>query len=298
MKHGIAASIALLLLAAAAPVLAQPQPTPTHTSDSLEDQRSSFEASGYLGEVVDTFAGDETINYLNPQDANKSTLRAIAGVDFGYRLFGDSKSDRQTWIYGETIHGVRSKDVDCSNANNVKLSVCSQHISEIQMGNPGDQFIAILRGASSLEAYLGVRIENPWPLQGTTDTPARWYITAQAGFLSVAGGGGDVVDMDHIGIGAMAVKGDFAGSYLEIGVGRNDLFLNHRNKRALVDGFLTANAAAVPGLSALIKSDNIRPFIEFTGDFDLGKGSDSIQTWFGLDFHLGRAKTSTTTSQP
>lgn len=282
--------LTICCIAVTASIFAQPGPTTlpcgTGTNPPCADDRGAFVASAYLGEVVDTFAGDATINYLNPNDANKSSLRGIGGVDFAYRLMGDQGARKQLWIYGETIHGVRSRDVDCSASNNAKLSVCQQN--NFDPANSGGQFIAILRGASSLEAYTGIRYEFPPPLQNLTDSPARLYVSAQAGFMSVAGGGGDVVDNHHIGFGALAVKGKFEGSFLELGIGRNDVFKRHSTRRALIDGYLTLPMASVPllGLTPAGLSTSIQPFIEFTGDFDLGSGSDSVQTWFGLDFHF------------
>jgi hypothetical protein len=265
----------------------QPPDKALGCENGCSDERSALEGSVYLGEVVDTFAADEVLHYLNPEDANKSTLRAIAGADFSYRLVGTQASLNQLWVYGETIHGVRSRDVNCSDPNNVKLSVCSNHLDEI-MAKPDEQFIGIIRGASSLEAFVGLRYEFPPPLQALTDSPARIYVNAQAGFLTVAGGGGDVVDLHHIGVGARAVGGRFEGSFLEVGVGRNDLFHRRRTRRTMIDGFLSIDPHYIPlaAFGAKQSGGRVIPFIEFTGDFDLGRGSDSIQTWFGVDFHF------------
>ncbi|MEA2328905.1 MAG: hypothetical protein QOE68_3864 [Thermoanaerobaculia bacterium] len=253
------------------------------------DQRSSFIADAYLGEAVDNFAGDEMLQYLNPQDANSNKLRAIAGIDFQYRLRGSKSDPTQLWVYGETVYGVRSKDVDCKNPNTVQLSVCSNNLgttpaSTVLKGAP-DQFIAILRGASSLEAFVGARYETA-VRQGDTDSPARLFVNLQLGFLDVSGGGGDVIDMHHLGVGAIAVNGMFQQSFLEIGIGKDDLFQRHRNRRLIVDGYLTVDPHYIPGMASVGKSSRIRPFIELTGDFDGGHGSDSVQTYFGLNFNF------------
>jgi hypothetical protein len=254
------------------------------------DQRSSFLADVYLGEAVDNFAGDTTLKYLNPQDANSNVLRAIAGVDFQYRLMGDKSSKKQLWVYGQTVYGVRSSDVDCKNANTVQLSVCSNNLGStssttVLQGAP-DQFIAILRGASSLEAFVGARYETAL-LQSATDSPARVYVNVQLGFLSVAGSGADAVDMHHLGVGAIAVNGMFQQSFLEVGIGKDDLFKRNRNKRLMVDGYLTFDPHYIPGFKNTVgPGGRIRPFIELTGNFDGGHGSDSVQTYFGLNFNL------------
>ena len=300
----------LLLCVAAVPLAAQttaqplPQPAMTTTTtttttgttpaSTADDTRPPLVASFYLGEAVDNFAADQVIKYLNPQAANQNRLRAIGGIDFGYRLVGAPASPWQLWVYGETVHGVRSRDVDCNDANNVKLSVCSQNLSSdvvnaINAGtyNPGNQLIAILRNASSLEAFGGFRFEAPPLLQASTESPARWFVRGELGFLAVSGGGGDVVDLRHVGVGAMAINGTFEGSFLEVGLGRNDLFERNRNKRLLIDGYLSVDPGAIPMLGFdKFAGSRVRPFVEFTGDFDGGSGSDSIQTFFGLDFNL------------
>jgi hypothetical protein len=151
-----------------------------------------------------------------------------------------------------------------------------------------DQFIAILRNASTLEAFVGGRYEFPLR-QGSTGSPARMFVNLQLGFLDISGGGGDVVDMHHLGVGAMAVKGIFAQSFLEVGVGKNDVFLRHPNRRYIVDGYLCIDPNAIPGLDVLFTQPDgrVRPFVELTGDFDFGHHSDSVQTYFGLNFNFG-----------
>jgi hypothetical protein len=267
-----------------------PDCTQPGANEACGDQRSSFLADVYLGEAVDNFAGDTTLQYLNPQDANSNLLRAIAGVDFQYRLMGDKSSKKQLWVYGQTVYGVRSSDVDCKNANTVQLSVCSNNLGStstttVLKGAP-DQFIAILRGASSLEAFVGARYETTL-LQSATDSPARIYVNLQLGFLSVAGSGTDAVDMHHLGVGAIAVNGMFQQSFLEVGIGKDDLFKTNPNKRLMVDGYLTVDPHYIPGFNSLVGAGGrVRPFIELTGSFDGGHGADSVQTYFGLNFNL------------
>jgi hypothetical protein len=275
--------------------------TKAATDERCGDKRESA-SSLYLGEVIDTFAGDETIAYLNPQAANVSKTRAVAGIDFDVRLWNNDTRGG-LWVYGETVHGVRSRDVNCNDPNNVKLSVCSNNLSsqlqqDIIAGkfkdDPGDQFIAILRGATSLEAYVGLRYEFPHLLQADTETPIRLYTKAQAGFLTVEGGGGDVVDMHQIAVGATAVNGIMAGSYLDLGVGRNDLFHKRRGHRAKIDGYLSVDPHYIPFFDKAFTQPGARitPFVQFIGDFDLGHGSDSIQTYFGLNFNFLRRRAS------
>lgn len=263
--------------------VAATSPAWRNTKAPQTDERTAFIASVYIGEVIDTFAGDEVLNYLNPQDANSTKWRTVGGVDIEYRLMGDKTSPRQLWVFGQTIHGVRSRDVDCKDQNNAKLTVCQENIDVGQVPTGPNDFIAILRNAGTLEAFVGFRYEFPPPLQSGSDSPARLFVKGQLGFLSVAGGGGDVVDDHNISIGALAVAGRFEGSFLQVGYGRNDLFLRKPNQRYVVDGFLSIDPQYIPGLRNV---DRLRPFLEFTGNFDGGDGSDSIQTWFGLDFEF------------
>jgi hypothetical protein len=267
-----------------------PDCTQPGTNYACGDQRSSFLADAYLGEAVDNFAGDTTLQYLNPQAANSNLLRAIAGIDFQYRLMGERTSKKQLWVYGQTVYGVRSADVDCKNPNTVQLSVCSNNLGStssttVLKGAP-NQFIAILRGASSLEAFVGARYETAL-LQSTTDSPARIYVNLQLGFLSVTGSGTDAVDMHHLGVGAIAVNGMFQQSFLEVGIGKDDLFKTNPNKRLMVDAYLTVDPHYIPGFKNTVGAGSrIRPFIELTGNFDGGHGSDSVQTYFGLNFNF------------
>ena len=46
------------------------------------------------------------------------------------------------------------------------------------------------------------------------------FANLQLGFLDISGGGGDVVGMHHLGVGAMAVKGIFAQSFLRLASAR------------------------------------------------------------------------------
>lgn len=260
------------------------------TNPACGDQRNAFMALAYIGEAVDNFAGDTTLQYLNPEDANSNLLRSIAGINFQYRLMGDRTSKKQLWIYGETDYGVRSADVDCKNPNTVQLSVCSNNLGStstttVLQGAP-NQFIAILRGASSLEAFFGLRYETAL-LQSSTDSPARVYANLELGFLAVSGSGADAVNLHHFGVGAMAVNGIFEQSFLEVGVGKDDLFQKNRNHRLMVNGYLTADPYYIPGFRNIVgPGGRIRPFIQLTGSFDGGKGSDSVQTYFGLNFNI------------
>lgn len=241
------------------------------------DCRGAFETSFYVGLGIDTFAGSDTLKYLNPGDSGKTHERAVGGFDFAYRLLGDPtpktsdpRFEKSLWVYGETIHGVRSVDVNCT--QNPDIPVCQKNL--VQPTNPGNQVYYILRNATSLEGYMGLRYEF-LGLQQQADTPANIYIKAQAGFLDVAGSPGSALDMHHLAVGAVATKGKFQDSYLEAGWGRSDTFATARRRRVKVDGYLEREIGR--GVSF---------FTELFVDTDLGRGSDAIQTYIGFSFDL------------
>ena len=86
----------------------------------------------------------------------------------------------------------------------------------------------------------------------------------------------------HVGIGLVATKGNFVNSYFEVGFGRTDLFKEHRARRFKVDGFVSV--AFPDKLGKYGKT--FRPFAQMTVDSDFGKGADSIQSYFGIEFDL------------
>lgn len=281
-------------------------PDPNYLNRPLRqlDCRGSFEASFYVGGAVDTFAGTDTLNYLNPSDTGKTTLREVAGFDFGYRLYGTrgrlTSNPRvgflegsQLWVYGETVHGVRSKELECRTegdaaGSDANLPACKK---TPEVGAPGTgELLAIIKGATSLEAFFGLRWEFApvsAVIQQSELDRARFYLKAQLGAIAVSGGG-DSSDMHHVGLGAIAISGPLEGSYLEVGYGRNDLMIKNHNGRWKLDGFLSVDYRAVPMLETVLDDARIRPFAQLTVDADFGGGADSLQTYFGLDFTFGK----------
>ena len=247
------------------------------------DCRDTFEATAYIGLGIDTFASGETRKYLNPDAPNGPKERMVGGFDFAYRLagrptvrFGDSNFSirgQQLWVYGETVHGVRSTDINCE--ENKTFLTCQKSGISVP-GRPAEQILFTLRNATSLEAFAGLRWEF-LTLQTRSISPANVYLKAQAGFLTVSGSADDVKDIHHIGLGAITTKGVFQGSYLEVGFGRTDLFAEKSKDRWKVDGFLSRYIGK--GVSF---------FAQMTVDADVGSGSDSVQTYIGFDFDLRR----------
>jgi hypothetical protein len=236
------------------------------------DERGDIEASVYGGLAIDTFAAGELGRYLNPEASALLKERWIAGFDVALRLTKGPALGPQLWLYLETLHGVRSADVDC--AKSPELPVCKP-FQEI-LDDPTGRTLYILRNATSLEGFIGARFE-PVTLHPNGKHPLRPYVNAQVGFLTIAGSGGDALENLNLGTGLTVVGGQFRASHLEVGIGRNQVFANQRS-RLVIDGLLSWR---MPG------ADSLRPFAQITIDSDLGAGPDAIQTYFGIDFDLG-----------
>jgi hypothetical protein len=83
----------------------------------------------------------------------------------------------------------------------------------------------------------------------------------------------------------------FQQSFLEVGLGKDDLFKQNRNHRLMVNGYLTVDPHYIPGFDNIVGAGSrVRPFIQMTGSFDGGRGSDSVQTYFGLNFNIDYAR--------
>ena len=203
-----------------------------HSSDSKKDYcsdpdeqpidcRDNFEGNAYVGVAVDTFAAGELNRYFNPDDANKIKVRGVGGLDFAYRLYNGPCSDNdkrnnegardcdstspgkpQLWVFGETVHGARSADVDCK--ANPSLSVCKLFLSNPTFSP--DQTLYLLRNATSLEAYAGARAEF-FTLAPNSKSPANLYLKTEAGFLTVAGAGKLTPNHTSVALGLTATSG-------------------------------------------------------------------------------------------
>ena len=259
------------------------QPDNADCPTPVSDCRSAFEASAYIGLGIDTFAAGETIKYLNPNAPNGPKERLVGGLDFAYRLMGRPEVEygknrhswpNQLWVYGETVHGVRSTDIDCT--KNPTFLVCQTALA-LPTRAP-DQILFTIRNASSLEGFGGFRYEF-MSLQPRSDSRANLYFKAQAGFLTAVGAPSAAKALHHVALGALVTKGPYEGSYLEAGFGRNDLFAEKRLSRWKVDAFLSHELPRLKGLSF---------FAQITIDTDIGHGSDSIQSYLGFAYDIRR----------
>lgn len=246
------------------------------------DERDTFDTSGYVGTAVDNFAPAGVGGYED-SEVGGPLVRVVGGFDFEFRLLGNSESSRQLWVFGETLHGVRRADINCADPND-KPAVCDPLTS----ANAGRQLQFVLEKATSMEAYTGFRYEF-LTLQAGADTPAKLYATARLGVMLLNGqatsanrtfDANHAYDTHHVGAGLLMPKGTFAGSQLEVGIGRTELF-DHAGvkrgwRRLKIDGSLSFEI-----------NGPVYGFVQLYADFDpVGPGADSVQTFFGLSFDV------------
>lgn len=241
------------------------------------DEEAVFKASVFLGKVIDNFAPDKVANYVNPEAGSAQKAEWITGFDFDYRVYGGSSDNVRVWFRGETMHGVRTADIDCKPKNDPDEipPVCRKNAT-VQ-----DQVRFILENASSVEAFVTPRVEL-LKIQKDSDSPARLYAAASIGFLALKDAS-KVFRTMHVGLGLIANEGNFSGSFVEGGWGRNELFAPTWN-RLKIDGLLSFSLERLP-----LVRDNGRLFVEMTVDNDLHDGPDSIRTFFGIDIDLSKA---------
>ena len=223
----------------------------------------------FVGSSIDSFAAGDLRKYINPDDSGTLSEQLVAGFDFDYQLATGRK--KSLWLYGETVHGARSGEVDCSQDANATKDACK--IASLDAPSSLAP-LAIFRKATTLEGFIGLRGELAE--LGPDGARSAFYLKGQLGFLSVAGRGGDLVDMHHVGVGLRLKEGVFANSYFEVGYGRNDLFAKHAG-RTKIDAYLTFGRASSP---------KAKPFFQMCIDSDFKPGPDNIQTFFGLDLDV------------
>jgi len=240
-------------------------------SGATQPKGDALEASAYFGWAYDQFAPDSIGGYP-PGTATEKHNRVLFGVDFDYRMLGSDTSKARLWLAGETLHGVRSADVDCSAETN-KPPACNP-----QAGITYAR--AVLKDASSVEAYIQPRLEIA-RLQKGTSAPAQLYLSARFGFIGLDEAP-RVYKNHQFGVGLMADDGPFKGSTLEFGWGMNEMLSDRKWKRLKVDGLLTFSLDGVPAVR-----DRGRFFIEMFIDNDLrGPTADSVQVFMGFDLDI------------
>jgi hypothetical protein len=247
----------------------------------VSDARDGFSASFYIGGAVDNFAPSRLGDYVeDPTVPNKT--RMIGGIDFEYRLFGSNTADVQIWIQGETLHGVKTADVNCAEPH--APPTCNG--DPVSLGEAGSTLRYIIKHASSLEAFITPRLELYTFNRNSENAAAKLYVSTRFGMIGLSDAPKSF-PAHHFGLGIASIRGNYDGSAIEIGWGSNDLFEppgRSRYYRFKLDALLSMDI--IPDLIKNV-TGSPRPFIQFYLDNDIrGPGADSIQTFFGLDFNL------------
>jgi hypothetical protein len=279
------------LLPLAVPAVAQPTNStattpaaaqPTDETSTADDSGEVLEIFPFIGFGVDTFSGSEVLTYLNPEDSGDSNTRETMGVSFQYPLFERDQDGEYKFgvsLYGQTLHGVRSTEINCTYNQPLLLNPTCPSASTTP--TPNQTAIYILRSASSLEGIVGLRFEFFRLPNGN----AALYFSKQAGFVAVEDDDDDAADVHHVAIGARVREGRFRNSFIEFGEGRNDLFSQNAGDRKKLNARIVAR---------LVKDDTGGPFKDLmtrgfffahiTADVDGHDGGDAVQSFIGLAF--------------
>jgi hypothetical protein len=222
-------------------------------------------AWAFFGESVDTFSADSVQRYAgaNKDATSSQKTQKIFGIDFEYRL------TRHIVLSGESLHAVRTADIDCADEQIKATKVCADNPAA--GGTGAARFI--LENASSLEIFVNPRFEfRP----GAPVTP---YFTARGG-VTLIRGLPETQKTTTAGLGLFVNEPVFYGSFGEITYGRNQLLSGGWN-RLRGDALLSFRIPRVPWIT-----DNMRLFIE--GVFDEGPrgAATSYRTFFGVDLDL------------
>lgn len=255
---------------------ADEDPAPAPGPPAQNGSSNCLEIYPYLGVAIDNFAASSANDYFNHEDSGETKTRETFGVWFQYPLgksdptsdascnAGATGSGASVWLYGQTAHGVRSAELDCSNSSD---GICSD--------SSPSQSLGILRDASSLEAMLGIRWE-PFEFQNGN---SAGYFVLQSGFVSVEDGVDDAAEISHVGFGARIRSGDYRNSFVEIGIGKNDLILDRNTDRIKINARLVKDDFDWFG-----PGGGLIGFIHIAVDVDGHSGPDSIQTYLGITY--------------
>ncbi|HEX7136769.1 MAG TPA: hypothetical protein VF219_02940 [Vicinamibacterales bacterium] len=251
-----------------------------------DDERSVFEASGFLGNVFDNFAPNVAGGYKDPVATAAATQvksRWTAGVIAQYRLLGNPGDTYQLWLASYTLHGVRTSDVDCSVPT--PPPVCSK------TATTADKFLFVVEHASTLEAHIDARLEFA-TLQKDSELPIKVFAAARFGFLNLEGAP-QVYNSNSLGVGILAPKGVFRNSLAQVAWGLSEQFgSDPRWNRLKVNGLLAFDL--MPSLKDRLEfwkrlGGSTRFFVEISVDRNLQQGPDAVQTYVGLLFDLRQA---------
>jgi len=262
----------------------------TEKCDAYNDCRDTTNLSFYTGVVIDSFASQAYNDMFNKGVTSGTKSSPVFGIDFQHRFLDNASG--KWWVYGETLHSSRTLEVQCSAGKPAdKTPAVAPAADEPTTENPcstdtktpdnDNDYTALLRGASSTEAFMGMR----WEPKMLLTENSTFYVKGQLGFLTLAGAGGDVIDNHHFGVGIMLTNGRLRDSYLEIGHGRTDLFKEHRTNRWKIDGYVSWDLIAGAGERSFVS-----PFLQMCVDSDFKKGADSVQIYAGMNISLDAMK--------
>lgn len=242
---------------------------------AADGDRESFVADIYFGAAYDNFSGpvEEYINYGDED----SKWRFSGGIIFDYELWKSESGNWSFWAGGKSLRGVRSAEVDCSAVDGDAPELCN----DPSTGNTYERGKYLLRNATSFEAALNARLE--WKADFLTNkvAPGAIYFGYEKAGVAVEDDDEDVADISSLHIGYVITEGSFRGSFLEYGVGQNDIFENDPDSRRKIKARVVYTGI---GLFGVTSKQNIRFFMQTNLDADSGDGADSIQTYVGFSF--------------
>src|SRR5258706_2653017 len=297
------------------------------------DDREVFEIAGFLGLAIDNFAPKGINGY--PDSAASTRNRRTFGAIGQYRLWGEPGDDRQLWLAGATLNGLRTADIDCTDPG--QLALCRDGRPDTSVKLPTDiqsASIQVLEHATTLEAHVDLRFEF-WTLQRNSPNPAKVFGFYRYGFVdiidpvvscapststsagviasvnsactvtvnqsgstmttSLAGSQPSAFSTNYFGIGALLPAGQFRDSGLMFGLAKEDIYGTSRGKWSRVK----LNAIGIFDVMPQLGDTNVgrwlgfgswRFFVALDADRDSGgHGPDSIQTYIGFAFDLGKA---------
>jgi hypothetical protein len=283
---GTAAHATVLAANGAAPNACVPKETP-RTNEY--DDRQTFEANAFVGQVFDNFAPAEVlgVNYTKPP-AGDIDRRWTAGFQAAYRLLGAPDAVRQLWLSTQILHGARSADIDCT-ANPQAFSCPGVNPTK----DPEQRLLTTLEHASTMEAHIEARMEL-FRLQGSTDTPVKVFASTRYGFIAMESAPKVFSSDAYVGGGITTPKGSFRGSFAEVAWGRSRQFQSvPEANRMKIYGMLMFDL--MPGLIGQAQNvlsqagSAMRLFAMIVVDRNPGGvAPDAVQTYLGITFDVRR----------
>jgi hypothetical protein len=296
------------------------------TSKHGADDRDVFELNGFIGLAIDNFAPKDLAGYAD--SASNIRNRRTFGAIGQYRILGNAGDDRQLWLAGSTLNGLRTTDIDCTDPDQAVLCKDgSPDTSGSLTKNVQEAGVQIVKRATSLEAHLDVRYEF-LTLQRESATPAklfgfyRWGVidvvnpivtcsTASTAALTVdtacnvtekttntavnlgRGNQPTAFSAHYFGGGALIPAGHFRNSALTLGVAKEDIYGSSQGRLRV-----KVNALGIFDVMPQLNDFSVGKWLGFGAwrffvalDVDRGTdhSSDTIETYIGFAFDLSKA---------